>query len=202
MNCAVHTEVEAAGFCRNCGKSMCGACKREVQGALYCEECLARMVAKPAAAPESANPALAAVLGVVPGLGAVYNGEYLKALMHVVIFGTLIALIDKGGAEAIFVPLFIAFLFYMPIEAYRTAKAKLKGEQPRDLLATLGSKQPIGAYVLIGLGLIMLADNLIPYFDPWRWVGRFWPVILIVLGVLMLRNRMQQSQTEEPRRDG
>lgn len=202
MNCAVHTEVEAAGFCRNCGKSMCVACKREVQGALYCEECLARLVAKPPAPAESANPALAAVLGVIPGLGAVYNGEYMKALLHVVIFGTLIAAIDKSGAEAIFVPLFIAFLFYMPVEAYRTAKAKLKGEPPKDMLATLGSKQPIGAYVLIGLGLIMLADNLIPYFDPWRWVGRFWPVILILLGVWMLRSRMQQSQTEEPRRDG
>lgn len=202
MNCAVHTEVEAAGFCRNCGKSMCGSCKREVQGALYCEECLARMVSKPAAPADSANPALAAVLGVIPGLGAVYNGEYLKALIHVVVFGTLIALIDKSGAEAIFIPLFIAFIFYMPIEAYRTAKAKLRGEPPKDLLYTLGSRQPVGAYVLIGLGVILLADKLIPYFDPWRWVGRLWPVILIVLGVLMLRNRMQQSQTEEPKRNG
>lgn len=200
MNCAVHTEVEAAGFCRNCGKSMCGACKREVQGALYCEECLARMVAKPAAPAQSANPALAAVLGVIPGLGAVYNGEYLKALLHVLIFGALIAMIDVGP-EAIFVPLFIAFLFYMPIEAHRSAKARIAGQPPPDLLATMGSKQPVGAYILIGLGVILLMDRIIPGFDLRRWTREFWPVLLIVLGVLMLRNRMQKS-VEETKRDG
>ena len=117
------------------------------------------------------------------------------------VFGMLITLMDKSGAEAIFIPLFIAFIFYMPIEAYRTAKARLMGEKPRDLLAGFGSQQPIGAYVLILLGVVMLLDNLIPGFDPWRRIGQFWPVILIVLGVVMLRNRMQ-APPEETKKDG
>ena len=45
MKCAVHAEVEATGYCRNCGKALCPACTREVKGALYCEECLAGLVA-------------------------------------------------------------------------------------------------------------------------------------------------------------
>jgi hypothetical protein len=201
MKCAVHTEADSAGFCRNCGKAMCGECKREVRGALYCEDCLARLVEQPVAKPEGGNPALAAVLGVVPGLGAVYNGEYLKALLHVVVFGTLITLIDRGNAEAVFIPLFIAFLLYMPFEAYRTAKAKSLGQASTDLLTTMGSQKPVGAYVLIGLGVILLLDNIVPGFDPWRWTGQLWPVLLIVLGVLMLRNRVQPSQTEEIKRN-
>ncbi len=32
MNCAVHMEVEAAGYCQNCGKALCAPCKREVRG--------------------------------------------------------------------------------------------------------------------------------------------------------------------------
>ncbi|MEW6723546.1 MAG: PspC domain-containing protein [Bacillota bacterium] len=36
--------------------------------------------------------------------------------------------------------------------------------------------------VLVGLGLIMLLKNLWPWFD----LGRFWPIILVVLGVAIL----------------
>lgn len=206
MKCAVHTEVDAAGFCRNCGKSMCGECKREVQGALYCEECLARLVSTPvsASAPSAgnSNPTLAAMLGVVPGLGAIYNGEYVKGILHVAILGTLLTLADRGGGgEALFVLMTIAFWFYMPIEAYRTAKARASGKKSADVLAMWGSKQPIGAYLLIGLGTLLLLDRVIPGFDPFRWVGRFWPVILIVLGLVLLRNRMQ-APPEETKKDG
>ena len=49
MNCAVHTDVEATGFCRNCGKALCPQCTREVRGALYCEECLAGLLSAPPA---------------------------------------------------------------------------------------------------------------------------------------------------------
>jgi len=54
MNCAVHSNVEASGYCRNCGKPMCPECTRNVGGALYCEPCLAAKVATvPPAAPDS-----------------------------------------------------------------------------------------------------------------------------------------------------
>ena len=105
MNCAVHTDREATGYCRNCGKALCPECTREVRGALYDEECLAGLLAAPLAAggpggagsvPTETNPALAATLGFIPGLGAVYNGEYVKALIQVLIFGGLIAATFHG----------------------------------------------------------------------------------------------------------
>jgi len=49
MNCAVHTDVPATGFCRNCGKALCPQCTREVRGALYCEDCLAGLLGAPPA---------------------------------------------------------------------------------------------------------------------------------------------------------
>lgn len=193
MNCAVHSEVPAQGFCRNCGKAMCEACKRDVRGILYCEDCLANTVAAPPAAAVASggpSPALAAVLGVVPGLGAVYNGEYLKALIHVLVFGTTIAFVDRAGgeSEAFFVPLLIAFIFYMPIEAYRTAKARLEGRIPVSLFGDTTSGHPVGAYVLIGLGMLFLIERSgVPVFD---YVGRFIaPALLIGLGVYLIRRQ-------------
>ena len=38
MKCAVHPEVDATGFCRNCGKAMCPACVRPVRDC-----CIARI---------------------------------------------------------------------------------------------------------------------------------------------------------------
>ena len=68
MNCAVHTEVPAKGFCRNCGKALCEACARDVKGMLYCEDCLAANVTVAAAKPAGeGNPATAALLGILPG---------------------------------------------------------------------------------------------------------------------------------------
>ena len=37
MKCAVHPEVDATGYCRNCGKPVCAECAREVRGAIYDE---------------------------------------------------------------------------------------------------------------------------------------------------------------------
>ncbi len=188
MNCAVHNEIAATGFCRNCGKAMCTTCTRDVRGILYCEDCLASTVAAPPATPGGPSPALAAVLGVIPGLGAVYNGEYMKALIHVLLFGTMIALIDKSHAEAFFVPLFIAFIFYMPIDAYRTAKARAEGKTPTSLFGEKGATQPIGAYVLIALGvLFMIEQSGVPVFE---YAGRFvGPLALIGLGFYLIRRR-------------
>ena len=47
MKCAVHPEVDATGYCRNCGKALCTGCSREVRGMIYCESCLADMVSQP-----------------------------------------------------------------------------------------------------------------------------------------------------------
>src|SRR5262249_52565755 len=99
MTCAVHADREATGYCRNCGKALCSECTREVRGPLYCEDCLAGLLSAPLApaggvpglpagtGTSQTNPGLAATLGFIPGLGAVYNGEYVKALIQVLVFG-------------------------------------------------------------------------------------------------------------------
>lgn len=206
MKCAVHSEVDAAGFCRNCGKAMCGECTRDVQGVLYCEPCLAALVTHPPiAVPTSnaGNPAVAAMVGIVPTLGAIYNGEYIKAFVHFAIFAGLIAILESGagGWEPLFGMALAAFIIYMPIEAYRSAKAKMLGLPGTGPLDNMGEGQkPVGAYILIGVGALLLLQQL----DLLRigQVMRFaFPLLLILAGVYLLRKRLQPQSGEE-RRNG
>lgn len=44
----------------------------------------------------------------------------------------------------------------------------------------------IPALVLIVLGALLLANNLIPEFRIWQMLLDWWPVVLIVLGVNLL----------------
>jgi hypothetical protein len=201
MKCAVHADVDATGYCRNCGRPLCPGCSRDVHGALYCEPCLAGLIAPAQPGPPwqpprgGPNPGAALGLGFVPGLGAVYNGEYIKALIHVFVFASLIAAQNSdvpGGYHAFLGIALACFYFYMPIDAYRVAKARQEGKpEPPSLLEGEGRK-PVGAIVLIGLGVFLLLANAGLF--QWDWLARGWPVLLIGLGVWMLADRWKRTQ--------
>ena len=70
------------------------------------------------------KPGLAAVLGLIPGAGACYNGQYAKGMIHLVIWATLMEISDHVGVFCLFV---IAWEVYMSLEAYHTAKARRDG---------------------------------------------------------------------------
>lgn len=208
MKCAVHHDVDATGYCRNCGKALCPECAREVRGAIYDEECLAGMLAgTPIAAVPGApgatfrpvvrdsRPGTALALGFIPGLGAVYNGEYVKAIIHVLIFAGLIAALSSdlpAGMDAFIGIGLGCFYFYMPIEAYRVAKARVEGEPEPASLMSGGGKLPIGAMVLIGIGALLLLNNF-GLLDG-DWFRKSWPAALVVLGIFILLDRIKQNK--------
>src|SRR5256885_15070731 len=156
MKCAVHPDADAVGYCRNCGKAMCSVCVRPVRDVLYCEDCLASVMGlspapsgttgvppvgatRGAAAPGTGlgpSPVLAFFLGFLPGLGAFYNEQFGKGIIHLAIFLLLFILgVDgamSGGAEAALWLCVSALLIYMPIDAYRTAQPRLAGHALRD----------------------------------------------------------------------
>ena len=198
MKCAVHPDVDATGYCRDCGKAMCPGCTREVNGALYCEQCLAAKVAAPPAlspaGPSSSNPGLAATLGFIPGLGAVYNGEYVKALIHVLVFAGLIAMMASdvsGSTRAFAIAAFVAFCCYMPVDAYRVAKARRLGQPDPSVLPEPASGRPVGAIVLIVIGVLFLLRNF-DLFDM-EWFSRIWPLGLVALGSYLVWSRMRST---------
>lgn len=90
------------------------------------------------------NPALATFLGFIPGVGAMYNGQFAKGLAQIVIFAVLVSLADH--VNGIFGLLVTGWIFYMVFDAYQTARARRDGLQVPDPfgLNNIGERMGIG----------------------------------------------------------
>jgi hypothetical protein len=53
--------------------------------------------------------------------------------------------------------------------------------------------------VLIAMGLLFLASNLRPSFDPWRVLWKYWPLLLIMLGLAKLWDHMRSRNDPQSR---
>lgn len=218
MNCYLHPDALAIAFCRSCGRPLCVVCQRIVLGTVYCQDHAPapsyaanpdpapsaapnpyfQAAPPPGAAPHVHNwPGLAFVLGWIPGVGAIYNGQYLKGLVHAIIFGLIISLLDStsGSGQPFLAMIMMAFVFYMAFEAYHTAKKRQLGlpiEEWSSLLGKttsgMGTRAPVGPIFLIVIGVLFLLDTL--HLIEFREIGRFWPVLLIAVGAYMLWTRV------------
>jgi hypothetical protein len=158
----------------------------------------------PAAVPVNNSPGLAFFLGMIPGVGAIYNGQYLKGLVHAIIFGLLISLTssaDHTAGQPLLGMMCFAFYCYMPFEAYHTAKKRQAGvlvDEWSSLLAQHRptSRAPLGPILLIVLGVLFLLDTL--RVIEFRELARFWPVLLILVGAFMLYNRVTAPPQSMP----
>jgi TM2 domain-containing membrane protein YozV len=136
-------DTQRVGFCQDCGKPLTRETLRTVGTGVFCEPCLTVRVGSTASSsgyttvpPYSAippqagttgdpSPVLAAILGLIPGVGAMYNGQFAKGIVHLAIFAVLVSLSDNvNGIFGLFVA---GWVFYMAFEAYHTAIARRDG---------------------------------------------------------------------------
>jgi hypothetical protein len=190
-----------------------------------------------------------------------YNGQFFKGFIHVVIFAVLISLCEHYGIFGLFIA---AWVVYQSFEAYHTARARRDGDPIPDPLGlnevgnwlNLGARpqpgqpnvnpgpygagqpqggfpqgqyqapnqapfqvpypqdpytpqppdtpippvpptrwghsQPIGAIVLIALGMLFLLNQLDIFHG--RLMEFSWPLMLIALGVWLMIRRTQDGQ--------
>jgi len=203
MDCIVRLSHETAGAPAS-GPGMDGP-----EGAGGRTTASARSQRAPFPAPSaqrSPSSVLALILGLIPGVGAVYNGQYAKGVLHVMVFGGLVSTLASGawaGSEAVAGGLVALMVFYMPIEAFRTARALERGEPVDELSGLLpsprtGGGSPAAGILLIALGIVFLLQSL----GYWRMVDlvRYWPVTLIVVGIYILYRRVTEGaeRDEQP----
>jgi TM2 domain-containing membrane protein YozV len=151
---------------------------------------------------EGTSPGLAFLLGLIPGVGAVYNGQYAKALVHVIIFGFLISSLTGNawrGLEPLAGMVIGLFYFYMPFEAFHTARRRQLGLPIDEFSSIIPLKRssggfPFGPVLMIVLGAIFLLNTfeIIEFYQ----LMRYWPVALIGLGVYMLWVRMRNDDRD------
>ena len=270
MDCVNHTGASATAYCQSCGKALCADCVRNAAGGqILCEPCWMawQSYQQPYIAPHPGgpHPALAGFLGLFPGVGAMYNGQFLKGFIHVAVFAMLVSIANHYDIFSILVA---AWILYQSFEAFHTAKALRDGQPLPDPLglneagnwlnlgmrprqtgqpgaspaqpdpgpaaqgpATAGyqppyagqypppytppapgfvdpavppippippvpllywrRREPIGALVLIALGLLFLLNQL-DIFNG-RLFDYTWPLLLIALGVWLIVRRLTDS---------
>ncbi|MBL8238313.1 MAG: hypothetical protein JNM66_12890 [Bryobacterales bacterium] len=208
-------------YCRICGKALAAEEQHSALGTVYCAEHVpappppdaaapppSPWTAPPTVPPPSNNPnapgipspGLAFILGIIPGVGAIYNAQYAKGFIHVVVFGLLISMANAdsvGDMQPLFAMLIPAWVFYMAFEAYHTAKNRSEGRPVEEFSSVIPVRPdgpPVGPAVMIGLGVIFLLNN----FGVLRFsqIFKFWPVALIGLGIYMLMERTRSSSSE------
>ncbi|HLK47416.1 MAG TPA: DUF5668 domain-containing protein [Bryobacteraceae bacterium] len=148
------------------------------------------------------NPGLALFLGFIPGVGAIYNGQYAKGLVHAVIFGVLISILNASpdSLQVIFGILLPVWVFYMAFEAYHTARKRVAGE-PVDEYSSIinigggSSNAPVAGVVLVALGVILLLHTL--HIFDFEYLARYWPVLLIAAGIYLLYMRFTGNSGKE-----
>ena len=148
------------------------------------------------------NPAVAGILaGFFPiGVGAVYCSQFAKGLAYLVIMVLLGYGMDHAGSlSGLFVAAFIFFWIFQIIDAVRSARAIQAGQpapDPIGIASALGtdkvdvSKVPIGAFILIGLGVLFLLHTM----GFWEYgFARFWPLIIVAVGAWIFYRQWERA---------
>jgi hypothetical protein len=138
-------------------------------------------------------------------VGAIYNGQYAKGIVHAVIWGMLMSMASSRairGLEPLFGVLVAAWWFYMAFEAYHTARKRRAGEPVDEYSSVLNlqggrSHVPVAGVALIVLGVLLLLHTL-DLIDL-ESVARFWPVLLIAAGAYLLAGRFLPAPAAKER---
>jgi len=140
-----------AGYCQDCGRPLTAETLRNVGAGIFCDPCLAARVGTPPPPPGDASPVLAAFLGIIPGVGAMYNGQYAKGFVHLAVFAVLASL--KDNVHGVFGVLEIGWFFYQIFDAYQTAKARRDGMPLPDPLGlnNIGERLGYGKSWTVGV---------------------------------------------------
>ena len=99
MTCSYHTKNPATVQCSQCARSLCPACDHRIRGFPFCQDCIVAGVemlryqqsrtTDQDVIRRKSSPFIATFLSFfVPGLGAAYNGQTSKAIVHFAIFAS------------------------------------------------------------------------------------------------------------------
>lgn len=187
MKCSYHPTEESASSCYACTKPLCSSCAHQIQGKTYCSDCLVRgaewaAFLKEHRVPTDA-PKRAALCALIPGMGAVYNNDYLKGITYFAVFAALVMMGDR--VHGVFGFGAFCFLIFTMFDAYRSAesgmRARLQAGLPERGPARDRSVVSWGIF-LMALGTILLLQNLISF----HFLSRIWPTVFILLGAYLV----------------
>ena len=207
MNCAYHTQNAAVVSCNGCGKPLCSACDHRIKGFPFCQDCIVSGVELLRQKQNAGNTQntqkrssvfAATILSLLcPGLGAAYNGQTSKALIHFAVFVGLFQMAVLTGGMAIFVLGFFGMWLFAALDAWQTARLLRSGANPDAaedaFMQTFSSNPKLWGIVLTALGL----SFFLQMFFNFRYLIRgILPILLIALGIYLLRDYVFRTETK------
>lgn len=154
--------------------------------------------AAPAAPPTpraTKEPWIALLLSLLmPGLGQVYNGQIAKALTFFAAFCGCIYVMAEGHPMPFAIVLPFVFFWNM-VDAYRSA-AWINARGLPTAAMEEEAESPAWGIALASMGVLLLLNNL-------GWLrlddlARYWPVLLIGAGLVLLRRSLQRKGGNGP----
>lgn len=202
MYCSYHTASTARVQCSSCSRALCSACDHRIKGSPYCQDCIVLGVQGLSRTHYSTRPRgsarFAALLALLPGMGAVYNRQNIKGIVH---FATIVSLFQLTGirfASAIFALGGLSFYIYSIVDAYRTAQLIAQGEDPAvdeaRFKRSLIKRAPVIGVVLLTAGLLLVIQIARPF--PLVTFARLLPVAFIILGGYLLTRYFKRPSEE------
>lgn len=141
---------------------------------------------------------MAALLALLPGMGAVYNRQNIKAVTHFITIVGLFQLASIKLASGFFALAGLAFYLYSIVDAYRTSQLIARGESPaadeERFKRALIKRAPLVGVILIGTGLLLVIQVMRPF--SFSLAAKFFPVALILLGGYLLTRYFKRSREE------
>jgi len=206
MTCNYHPKNPAMAQCSNCARPLCPACDHRVRGFAFCQDCIVNgvdMLRYQQSRPSNAqvvrrktSPVIATLLSLfVPGLGAAYNGQTSKAIVHFAIFASFFQMAVVTDGVTFFVLGVFGIWLFAAVDACRTAQLTRAGLAPdaeEDAITRQLYGNPLAwGVTLVLLGSMFLAKTVLGVQFPMR---RALPVTLVVLGAYILFDYLKRHR--------
>src|SRR2546427_9355516 len=209
MTCNYHQKNAATVQCSQCARPLCPACAHRIRGFPFCQDCIVAGVemlryqqslsTAPHVIRRKTSPFVATLLSFfVPGLGAAYNGQTSKAIVHFAIFASFCQMaVITDGVSFFVLGVFGTWLF-AAVDACRTAqliRAGLAPEAEEDAIARQLYGNPLAwGVTLLVLGAMFLSHTLLGVQFPMR---RALPAALVVLGAYILFDYLKRHRRRD-----
>ncbi len=150
------------------------------------------------------SPALATLMSLMPGLGQIYIGYYQQGFINILVVASLITLLARGlgGAQPL-AAIFLAFFWlYNLVDAARKAtfyNQALAGLGPLELPEETHKPDKRGS-LYIGVLLIVFGGIILAHTRfgmSLAWLDRWWPAVLILVGLFLLVRSYFDSKAAE-----
>ncbi len=197
MKCSYHPAVESQELCTACKKPLCPECSHKIKAKAYCQDCLVEGAEWAATIKglklPSDSPRRAALCAIIPGLGAVYNSEYMKAITYFAVWAALALLGSR--VSGIFGFASVVFILFTMFDAYRTAEALVRSRIKAVPIPETSQRDKTiigwGVFLMV-LGMFFLLENVIP-FD---YFNKLWPLVFVLLGAYLVYRALQNEKSQ------